>query len=150
MAVHASSFVLCLDSSSSVMPLGVPSLQQNSVFLLLQSRIQSNKLQPFPSLGLGLGVCFTVGGDASLGLAGVSAARRPLGVFARGMGPGKVRVIGGCLARGLCGGVEMRASGQDIVAENCFADCFFASFERKQWSSYNFLQVWSSANWVTN
>lgn len=81
------------------MPLGVPSLQQNSVFLLLQRRIQSRRLQPFPSFVLDLSFAIpTLEGIASQGLAGVKVLLNAMADFGS---IGRVRVIGGFLEQGL-------------------------------------------------
>lgn len=100
MAVQASSLMQWRASSCSVIARGVPSLQQNSVFLLLQRRIQSRRLQPFPSFALRFGIP-TLEGIASEGLAGVKLLLRLKTDFGIVTGLGRVNVIGGFLEQGL-------------------------------------------------
>ncbi len=55
--------------------------------------------------------------SASQGLAGLKVLVSAMTDFgSMRVGPGRVRVIGGFLEHGLGGGVEMRASGQDMAA----------------------------------
>lgn len=112
-AVHASSFVLCFESSVSVTPLGVPPLQENSSLFFLQRRIQSKRLHPLPSFGFGFGILPELG-MASQGLAGVSVlltgdVELKLNV------PSTERVIGGLLVEGLDGGVECVESLEGLI-----------------------------------